>query len=206
MTVGVIAYGSLIGDPGAELEELVVERRSGLRTPFRAEYARASRGRDNAPTLVPVCVGGGHVECVLIVLRPGISVETARDVVYRREVGRVGDKTVAYKADTSKREQVWVDAIPEWGGVNVALYTRIRASIEGHTAQQLAELAVQSAKAAARERRHDGISYLIAAKAAGVITPLTSMYETEILKLTGRDSLAAAWESLGHSHERTSNA
>jgi hypothetical protein len=199
MTVGVIAYGSLIADPGDELRALEAERRTGLRTPFRVEYARSSTSRDKAPTLVPVAVGGGYVECVLIVLQPGTSVEQARDAVYRREVDKVGDSQVRYAPDTSKKDQVWVDAIPEWGGVSVALYTRIRANIEGCSAEKLAELAVASAKKDARKRRRDGVSYLMAAMSAGVSTPLTKCYEAEILSLTNAEDLAQAWESLGAS-------
>lgn len=60
------------------------------------------------------------------------------------------------------------------------------------TSTQLANLAVTSAKNTQIERWLDGISYLIAARAAGIVTPLMADYEQEILKLTQTDSLEAA--------------
>jgi len=38
----------------------------------------------------------------------------------------------------------------------------------------------------------DGISYLIAAKSNGIVTPLSSVYEEEILRMTGADNLESA--------------
>ncbi|GAA4131236.1 hypothetical protein ACFFTN_26415 [Aminobacter aganoensis] len=50
--VGILAYGSLIGDPGAEIEPAITSRIACL-TPFPVEFARQSRTRKGAPTLVP---------------------------------------------------------------------------------------------------------------------------------------------------------
>src|SRR5262249_52648561 len=50
--IGILAYGSLINDPGVEIEPLIVERIS-TRTPFPVEYARLSKSRGGGPTVVP---------------------------------------------------------------------------------------------------------------------------------------------------------
>jgi len=53
-SIGILAYGSLIEEPGKEIEPLIRERRKGIKTPFSIEFARSSSTRDGAPTLVPV--------------------------------------------------------------------------------------------------------------------------------------------------------
>jgi hypothetical protein len=55
--IGVFAYGSLIGDPGSELEAATIERIENVFTPFGVEFARSSNGHGGAPTLVPVADG-----------------------------------------------------------------------------------------------------------------------------------------------------
>jgi len=56
--LGILAFGSLIDRPGWEIEQAIVTRKSGIRTPFSVEFARSSRTRAGAPTLVPVEAGG----------------------------------------------------------------------------------------------------------------------------------------------------
>jgi hypothetical protein len=41
-TVGILTYGSLIGDPGPEIEEVRTRTIEGLTTPFSVEFARMS--------------------------------------------------------------------------------------------------------------------------------------------------------------------
>ena len=50
--VGILAYGSLIADPGVEIGPLIVRRIDTL-TPFPVEYARFSATRGGRPTAVP---------------------------------------------------------------------------------------------------------------------------------------------------------
>ena len=52
--IAILAYGSLIDEPGEELENCIVNRLGPILTPFKVEYARSSRTRGGAPTLVPV--------------------------------------------------------------------------------------------------------------------------------------------------------
>jgi hypothetical protein len=67
-TLGILAFGSLIDCPDWEIKEAVVDRKSGIWTPFSVEFARASRTRAGAPTLVPVDSGGGKVLAHILVV------------------------------------------------------------------------------------------------------------------------------------------
>lgn len=53
MSIGILAFGSIINEPGEELAAAVT-RRIEVETPVAVEFARSSRTRDGAPTLVPV--------------------------------------------------------------------------------------------------------------------------------------------------------
>ncbi|MGH8543563.1 MAG: hypothetical protein ACREX3_08020 [Gammaproteobacteria bacterium] len=195
--IGVLAYGSLIQRPGDELLEAEVERRSGARTPFRVEFARSSNERDGAPTLIPVDAGGAHVEATVIVLRDGTSLEQARDMVYRREINAVGDLERSYRPDSSKSNQVYVEALPGFAGLDWVLYTRIFPNIDGLTPNRLADLAIKSAQGVARKNGRDGISYLRDALLNGIRTPLSDAYREAILQRTDATSLDEALEKVG---------
>ena len=56
--VGILAYGSLIDDPGSEIGEVIADVISDIETPFSVEFARSSSTRSGAPTLIPVEAGG----------------------------------------------------------------------------------------------------------------------------------------------------
>ena len=87
-TVGVLAYGSLITDPGEEIQNATVEIKKGIVTPFKVEFARTSRTRGGAPTLVPVDIGGAQVRGWIFVL--DVPEEEAANRLWRRETDRVG--------------------------------------------------------------------------------------------------------------------
>lgn len=73
--VGILAYGSLIEEPGKEIEPLICERRDRIETPFSIEFARSSSTRDGAPTVVPVETGGSPVDATILVLDVGVRLE-----------------------------------------------------------------------------------------------------------------------------------
>jgi hypothetical protein len=188
--IGILAYGSLIREPGEELAQVTVRRISGVRTPFTVEFARSSRSRDGAPTLVPVNDGGGRVTGVVLVLDDTVGTEAAESMLWRRETGRLGP----YEPPPVVTENtVVVEHLHEFVGIDLVLYTRIAANIEDRRPERLGELAVSSARADAGEGRRDGISYLISAKEAGISTPLMPAYEQAILNLCGVTSLDDAW-------------
>lgn len=184
--VGILAFGSIVDDPGVELKA-VITRRIGVETPFAVEFARSSRSRDGAPTLVPVSGGGAHVPASVLVLDNSVTVADARAMLYRRETRRPDDMSGGSRA-------AWISDLPGFAGLKTCLYTAFKANIRPLTAQKLAELAVRSASAAAGAERRDGISYLQQQKLRGLVTPLLSPYEQAVLKRTGAHDLADAWK------------
>lgn len=187
--VGILAYGSLISDPRAEIESNRTDTIHGIMTPFHIEFARSSNGRGGAPTLVPVTTGGAHVRGQVFVM--DASESDAADILYRREIGKVGDMTRTYtRPDPVTDRTVLVERLTSFAGLDVVLYTQIAATITPLTAKRLAELAIASVPKADPDR--DGISYLIAAKQHGIATALSPAYEAEILKETECNTLEEA--------------
>src|SRR5260221_2717813 len=87
--IAILAYGSLIDEPGEELENCIVDRLGPILTPFKVEYARSSRTRGGAPTLFPVDGGGFHVSAVVFVLSDAMSEKEAKDMLWRLETRRL---------------------------------------------------------------------------------------------------------------------
>ena len=186
MAVGIMSFGSLIDDPGEEIGPRVIDRWSVERTPFNVEFARSSRTRGGAPTLVPVPAGGAPLPATILVL--DADEHDARSLLHRREGHRTGGP--AAPGDGSA---TWIRRI-DWPGLAACIYTGLEPNIEPLTAERLAELALWSVATTAGERRADGISYLAAAKARGVVTPLSGPYEAEILRRTGTHTLREAFD------------
>ena len=187
-SVGILAYGSLIGDPGSEIGSKIVEVIDCC-TPFKVEFARKSSGRSNAPTLVRFNKGGCVCGKVLVV---DLDLQEAYDCLYRREINCVGCKSKIYNHDSKKGDAVKIGILHEFKGIDSVIYANLPANIKDLTAGNLAHLAITSAKKRCDGR--DGISYLINAKCAGIKTPLSDEYEAEILKLTKTTSLCDARE------------
>lgn len=188
--VGILAYGSLIDDPGAEIVQALVRTlKDGILTPFCVEFARESRTRAGAPTLIPVAQGGAQVRAQIHVLN--VPEQEAANRLWRRETGRVGQtqRTYARPAKPGPND-VLVERLENFHDVGVVLYTSIGQTIPAPTPQDLAERAIASARKLADGR--DGIAYLMAAKANGIVTGLSVAYEAEILRLTGRTTLDEA--------------
>jgi hypothetical protein len=141
-TVGILAYGSLIGDPGLEIEPHIT-RRISCHTPFKVEFARTSRTRNGGPTLVPFDAGAQVAAQVLVVNLP---LKEAMHRLYRRETRKIGTNTSYVPPRVAKPNMVVVETISAFEGIDAVLYTRIGANIEGLTATRLAELAVESAR------------------------------------------------------------
>jgi hypothetical protein len=188
MTVGILAFGSVVDDPGAELQAAAV-RRIEVDTPFAVEFARSSRIRDGAPTLVPVSKGGSSVRAVILVLEDSVGERDARRMLYRRESGRTSASNSVSGAGSR-----WIAALTGFGGRDTCLYTALPANISPLSADRLAELAIHSATAAAGIQRRDGISYLADQQRRGVQTPLMPAYVAEVLARTGGRDLGDAWE------------
>ena len=87
-SLGILAFGSLIDNPGAEIEAALAGRKLNIRTPFGVEFARSSTKRGGAPTLVPVEQGGTPVLAYILLVN--LSEQEAKDRLWRREIDRVG--------------------------------------------------------------------------------------------------------------------
>ena len=188
MTVGILAFGSLLDEPGAELEAHIVRRIEGIETPFAVEFARSSRTRDGAPTLVPVRVGGAPLPATVLVLDDAVDDQLARDVLYRRETWQVGARVAEPTAHVD-----WIRDLSSFAGLRLCLFTALEANIQPLTVERLAALALRSAARAAGARKRDGISYLEEQKRRGVMTPLLPDYEAAVLRRTGARNLEDAW-------------
>ena len=189
--VGILAYGSLLSHPGAELAGLIERRIDGARTPFAIEFARAASRRSGAPTLAPVDRGGTQVDGSLLLLEKGTDLELARHALFRREINQIGGELTYDHHAPPSPNRVRVDHLCDhWGCTNV-IYAKLPVTLEPDPVD-LAQRAIASAKDTAGERGRDGISYLMGVKANGVTTPLSPAYEREILRQTGTSCLSEA--------------
>jgi len=188
LRVAILAYGSLVADPGEELAPLIDERRP-CTTPFAVEFARLSPYRDHAPVLTVVAEGEGEpVDGTLLVLKAGTSVERATCALWRRETHQVGSRKLPLGVDRHR-----IRLLTEVDGVDVALYWQAEANYPRPEAAGLARRAIESARGEAGQQRKDGISYLAQVVESGIRTRLTDAYVAAVLAETGTDSLEAAW-------------
>lgn len=187
MTVGILAFGSIFEYPGEELKRVTEHRVDGVYTPFAVEFARSSKTRDGAPTLVPVSGAGASIPATVLILNGTVTTDCAADMLYRRESHKVDGST--YRDSGAS----WIGKLERFADLEVCLYTALPPNIEPLIPQHLAELAVMSAHAASGKERRDGISYLQEQKDRGIETPLMADYEAEVLRQTCTADLESAW-------------
>ncbi|SNS77401.1 hypothetical protein [Sphingopyxis indica] len=189
--IGILAYGSLLSDPGKEIVACQTGIVEDVETPFPIEFARSSGSRGGAPTLIPVENGGAKVRGRIILV--SASIEGATDMLYRREIHQVGSGKTYKEPKPDQTDRVRVKVLPHFYGAE-AIYTDLRSNITTVTAEVLARLAIESVTRA--ETGKDGITYLIAAKAHGIRTALSDAYEKEVLRITEAASLDDALQRL----------
>ncbi len=194
MAAGILAYGSLVDDPGDELATVIAHRVDGMWTPFPVEFARSSRSRDGGPTLVPVSAGGSPVRATIFVLDPAIDEATVRRILWRRETRRPDGEP--------EPDAPWIASLAEFGGARPCLYTALAPNIGDLSPRRLAELAVLSALGEAGRLRRDGLSYLDAQLRRGTVTPLSRPYADAIRRLTGAQHLDEAWRIVRDDRDR----
>jgi hypothetical protein len=210
---GILAYGSLLADPGEEIAEMTVDR-IPVTTPFPIEYARSSRGRAGAPTLVPVPEGcGAPVQAQILLLRPDLRADAVTHMLYRRETNRVGEVDVYYveEKQQEKNDPVLIKTVDDLGGVPHVLTTWLQPNLDvvldadlsvEAKAAHLARLAVESVTAETYAAGRDGIRYLADALAHGIETPLTAAYRAAVLRLANdAPDLTTARQSIAQKKE-----
>jgi hypothetical protein len=194
-TIGIIAYGSLIDEPGEEIG-ILIDRRIACQTPFRIEYARLSSTRNDAPTLIPVTEGGAQVAAQILVLKAGVTLEQSEDILWRRET-RQKEKNKPYpRSKKPGKNAVNVIRMANFEGIDQVIYTSIPSNIGVNSPAILAGFAVQSILEEAGNKGLDGVRYLRNNIKNGILTPLTEAYASEILKHTATENLDAAIETL----------
>ncbi|MEO7989260.1 MAG: hypothetical protein ABI663_06945 [Chryseolinea sp.] len=196
LKIGILAYGSLIDNPGDELQPLITNRII-CETPFKVEFARVSSTRDNAPTLIPVSEGGRTIKAQILVLNEALTTDQAKSMLWRRE-RHITDITQEYtRPNNPGTNAVLVEQLYHFNNVDLVLYTSIGKNIEQQiTSQLLADYAIASIGANAGALEKDGIRYLLAVKKNGIITEFSEAYENEILKRTNTRSLREAIQQL----------
>jgi hypothetical protein len=111
----------------------------------------------------------------------------ARTLLYRRE-------TSLDHASASSTEPSWIRSVRNLAGVDLCLYAALSVNIRNLKPHTLARLALLSAAQSAGADGRDGISYLATQLQRGVVTPLSSLYRQEILRLVGAADLSGALE------------
>jgi len=197
--IGILAFGSLIDNPGEEIKELEVER-IDCETPFNVEFARISSSRGKAPTLVPIQdkKKGKKTKAKIIVIDDKTSVDEAKSILWRREC-HITDKTKKYtepKKPTSKN--VLIGVLENFCDVEKVIYTTFLPQDEYKdlTPEKLADYAIESILSNAGKEKKDGIRYLLSAKESGIETEYSKKYEELILSKTDTKSLREAIEKL----------
>jgi hypothetical protein len=171
--LAIMAYGSLISEPGPELRALIAERLPRA-TPFPVEFGRASHRWGGGPVLVPH-PAGAPVEGRLLVLRRGVSLGRAVEALREREGLPSADGVVAVEVDDDER-LVLTASLPR----------NLPAPDLRPTA--LARRAAASVRAGPR----NGVAYLRRVTACGVSTPRSGEYAKEVLRLAGAETLEDA--------------
>jgi hypothetical protein len=191
VNIAILAFGSLIDQPGEEINDVMVGQKQNVLTPFRVEFARSSRARSGAPTLVPVPEGKPVSASILLL---NTTEEDAKDRLWRREINKVGQGGHYVEYRNPGPNTLAIDRFENLEGVQVVLAARFPVNITPLTPERLAELAIESARCERGGR--DGITYLIDAKRNGIVTPLSPGYEQAILRRTGASSLEDALRRL----------
>lgn len=116
-TVGILAYGSLIGEPGLEIEDVRTSTIDGVMTRFPVEFARSSGSRGGAPTLVPHD-NGGCVNAHIFVLET--LVDDACHCFYRREINKVGSGLRYAHKNKPGLNDVVIERLEGESGIDIA--------------------------------------------------------------------------------------
>lgn len=178
--IGILAFGSLISDPGTEIGPLI-HKKVTIDTPFSVEFAKCSKTRGGAATLVPISRNGSSVKAKILILK-NVSLPQAKDMLWRRET-RNKNPNLVYSARKTKRA-VRIKELKRFGGVDTVIYVDFYAvnKLREPKPKTLASRAIKSVGEA--NLGMDGISYLMSSFRVGIKTPLMKEYKKEILKMT----------------------
>jgi hypothetical protein len=171
--LAILAYGSLLHSPGA-LGPLI----TGVvpcRTPFPVEYGRASQRWNGGPVLVPH-PDGAPVDGGLLLLAEHLELGEAADLLAERE-GLLGSRGILQVEVPGQERLVLTCSLPR------------NLPAPDMTPRALARRAVASVHA---DGRRNGVRYLAAALAAGVVTPRSAAYRDAVLEAADAATLEEA--------------
>lgn len=192
--IGILAYGSLIDNPGKEIEPIIIDR-INCKTPFKVEFARTSSSRGGAPTLIPHETGN-EVNAVILVLENSTDLTHAKSILWRRERHKFDGKKYVDVINPTVN-QVVVLSVADFEDVETVIYTSIGKNIEGDvTPEKLSQLALKSILSEAGNEKKDGVRYLLDSKNNSIVTCLSQQYEQLILDKTETETLEEAIEKL----------
>jgi hypothetical protein len=164
--IAIMAYGSLISEPGPRIRPLVVDR-IARRTPFPVEFGRASRRWGDGPVLVPH-PDGGPVEGALLVLHRSVGLGAAVELLRVREG----------MPDPSGVVQV------EAAGPLLIIAANLPRNLPAPDMRPEA-LARRAALSVATGPRN-GVAYLRGVTSSGIVTPRTPAYVEAVLAMADR--------------------
>lgn len=171
--LAILAYGSLLHSPGA-LAPLI----TGVvpcRTPFPVEYGRASQRWNGGPVLVPH-PDGAPVDGGLLLLATHVELGTATDLLAERE-GLLSARGILQVEVPGQERLVLTCSLPR------------NLPAPDMTPGALARRAVASVHP---DGRRNGVRYLAAALASGVVTPRSGAYRDAVLSAAGAATLEEA--------------
>lgn len=171
--LAILAYGSLLHSPGA-LAPLI----TGVvpcRTPFPVEYGRASQRWNGGPVLVPH-PDGAPVDGGLLLLATHVELGTATDLLGERE-GLLSARGILQVEVPGQERLVLTCSLPR------------NLPAPDMTPGALARRAVASVHP---DGRRNGVRYLAAALASGVVTPRSGAYRDAVLSAAGAATLEEA--------------
>ena len=171
--LAILAYGSLLHTPGA-LAPLI----TGVvpcRTPFPVEYGRASHRWNGGPVLVPHS-DGAPVDGGLLLLALHLELGEAADMLAERE-GLLSARGILQVEVPGEERLVLTCSLPR------------NLPAPDMTPDALARRAVASVHA---DGRRNGVRYLAAALASGVVTPRSEAYRDAVLSAAGAPTLEEA--------------
>jgi len=169
---------------GLHLTPLIKDIIFDVKTPFKIEFARSSKTRYGAPTVVPTKDIGLQVKGALLVLDNEIDLKTAKDLLWRRETrNETTDKHYKEPIPNKKyKNKVIIEVLNNFYNFKNVIYTKVPANIDNPIPSKLAKLAINSVKSPAGLKKKDGINYLLSLKKFGIKTQLMDKYEGGYLK------------------------
>ncbi|MBN2395954.1 MAG: hypothetical protein JXC36_05780 [Candidatus Atribacteria bacterium] len=197
--IGILAFGSLINDPGEEIKELETNR-IDCETPFKIEFSRISSSRDKAPTLVPVKDNetGKKTNAKIIVIDENTNLADAKSILWRRECHKKDKSQEFTQPQKPTSKNVLIGELENFCNVEKVIYTTFlpQDDYKDLTPEKLADFAIESILSKAGIEEKDGIRYLLDAKISGIETEFSAEYEKSILSKTDTNSLQEAIEKL----------